>query len=64
MMLRYDKNSEMIILDHLAPPSDLYKDNFRFYGPDFSYDGYVYEKGNWVLTKDIDVRNPKPVQPK
>lgn len=59
MMLRYDVNSETIVLDHLAPPSDLFKDNYLFYGPDFSYDAYVYDKGKWVLKKDVDVRNPK-----
>ena len=59
MMLRYDKNSESIVMDHLAPPNNTFKDNFRFYGPDFSYDAYIYDKGKWVLNKDIDVRNPK-----
>ncbi|WP_044213817.1 hypothetical protein [Saccharicrinis fermentans] len=59
MLLRYDKDEKRIILDHLAPSSPLYQDNFRFYGPDFSYDAYVYEKGKWVLYKNVDVRNPK-----
>lgn len=64
MMLRYDKNSETIVLDHLAPPNDMFEDNYRFYGPDFSYDAYVYDKGKWVLNKDVDVRNPKTEEKK
>ncbi len=56
MMLKYEKHNERFILDHLSPPSSLYKDNYRMYGPDFSYDSYVLEKGKWILEKDVDVR--------
>ncbi|TLX76529.1 hypothetical protein E9993_06475 [Labilibacter sediminis] len=59
MMLRYDRVSETIVMDHLAPPNNTYKGNYRFYGPDFSYDAYIYTKGKWVLNKDVDLRNPK-----
>lgn len=62
MMLRYERDNERVILDHLAPSDDLYKGNYRFYGPDFSYDGYILEKGRWKLQRDIDVRNPKPLK--
>ncbi len=58
MMLQYDKENKRIVLDHLAPSNNLYKGNFRFYGPDFSYDSYVLEKGKWVLYEDVDLRNP------
>ncbi len=57
MMLRYEKDEKRIVLDHLAPPNKIYKGNYRFYGPDFSYDAYVKEKGRWVINKDIDLRN-------
>ncbi len=56
MMLKYEKHNERFVLDHLSPPSSLYKGNYRMYGPDFSYDSYVLEKGKWVLYKDVDVR--------
>ncbi|MGQ1783548.1 MULTISPECIES: hypothetical protein [unclassified Saccharicrinis] len=59
MLLRYDKEEKRIVMDHLAPPSPIYGDNKRFYGPDFSYDAYVFDKGKWVFYKDVDVRNPK-----
>ncbi len=57
MMLRYERDDKRIVLDHLAPPDKIYKGNYRFYGPDFSYDAYVKEKGRWVIHKDIDLRN-------
>ncbi len=56
MMLKYEKHNDRFVLDHLSPPSSLYKGNYRMYGPDFSYDSYVLEKGKWVLNKDVDVR--------
>ncbi len=59
MLLKYEEEEERIVLDHLAPPNPIYKGNKRFYGPDFSYDAYVLEKGRWVLYRDIDVRNPE-----
>jgi len=58
MMLKYDKDNERFVLDHLAPSNSMFKDNYRMYGPDFSYDSYVLEKGKWVLVKDVDLRNP------
>ena len=59
MMLRYDKNLKMIVMDNLAPSSNLYRNVYRFYGPDFSYNGYKFEKGKWMLYLDLDLRNPK-----
>jgi hypothetical protein len=58
MMLKYDRQHNRFVLDHLSPPSSLYNGNYRFYGPDFSFDSYEFEKGRWVLHKDVDLRNP------
>jgi hypothetical protein len=30
---------------------------YQLYGPDLSYDGLKFEKGLWILQRDIDVRN-------
>jgi hypothetical protein len=49
----------MIVMDNLVPSDPNYKGVFRFYGPDFSYNGYKFEKGKWVLYNNIDLRNPK-----
>ncbi|MBN2166217.1 MAG: hypothetical protein JW717_08075 [Marinilabiliaceae bacterium] len=59
MMLRYDNNLNMIVMDNLAPSNSMYKGIYRFYGPDFSYNGYKFEKGKWMLNLDLDLRNPK-----
>ncbi len=59
MMMRYDKDLKMIVMDNLEPTESFYRGVYRFYGPDFSYNGFKFQKGNWVLQKDIDLRNPK-----
>ncbi len=59
MMLRYDSEYKMIVADHLAPNNPSYKGLYQFYGPDFNYIGFKFEKGKWVLQNDITVKNPK-----
>lgn len=56
MMLRFDPGN-IVVFDHLSPFSPEYKDNFKYYGPDFSYDAYALENGQLKLKQDIDVRN-------
>lgn len=59
MALRYDEASKTIVFDHLSPSEQKYVGNFQFYGPDFSYDGFKFEKGLWHYVRDIDIRNPQ-----
>lgn len=59
MVLRYDKNVKMIVFDHLSPSKPKYQGQTQYYGPDFSHDGLFFEKGKWIYSPDIDVRNPK-----
>ena len=59
MMLRYEKDKKMIVLDHLAPSDYRYTNIPEFYGPDFSIDGYKFEKGKWRYKADIDLRAPR-----
>jgi hypothetical protein len=56
MSLKFEADN-MIVFDHLSPVSTEYKDNHQFYGPDFSFDAYNYEKGLWRYKGDIDIRN-------
>ena len=63
MLLKYDENKNRIVLDHLAPANSAYEGNYRLYGPDFSYDAYVWNKDKWVLKEDVDVYNPKKEEP-
>lgn len=66
MMLRYIPESKTIVFDHLSPSRPDYADNFQFYGPDFSYDGFKFEKGKWVYVRNLDLRNPsrEPAKPR
>jgi hypothetical protein len=59
MALIFDQPMKMIVFDHLSPSKPSLTGVYEFYGPDFSYDGYKFEKGKWVLFTDIDVRNNK-----
>ncbi len=57
MLLHYDKDLSMIVFDHLSPSRPGYKGLYQFYGPDFSYDGFVFHQGMWYLKKDLNIRN-------
>ncbi len=59
MMLRYVPESKTIVFDHLSPSRSDYSGNFQFYGPDFSYDGFRYEKGRWMYVHNLDLKNPR-----
>jgi len=56
MMLRYDKDKEMIVYDHLSPSKPRYEGQREYYGPDFSYDGLKFENGIWNTYFDLDLR--------
>lgn len=58
MLLRYEKKKKMIVFDHLSPSAPSYKGQYRYYGPDFTYDGYRFKKGLWVYKSNLDLRNP------
>lgn len=65
MTLRYIPELQTIVFDHLSPSSPDYADNYQFYGPDFTFDGFKYEKGSWIYVRNLDMRNPRrePVKP-
>jgi hypothetical protein len=56
MSLRF-KSENSIIFDHLVPFKQAQKDDHQFYGPDYSFDAYNFEKGQWKLTINVDARN-------
>jgi hypothetical protein len=59
MTMRYDERMNKVVMDHLSP-SDLRpeaRNQYQLYGPDLSYDALTPEKGQWILLRDIDVRN-------
>lgn len=55
--IKFDDKLQMIVLDHLAPFEPMFTGNYRFYGPDGSYDGLKFQKGSFLLQKDVDARN-------
>ncbi len=50
---------KFIIFDHLVPVAASLTGRRDTYGPDFSFDAYILEKGLWQFTENVDVRNPK-----
>lgn len=48
-----------IVFDHLEPLEPQYQGNKQYYGPDGTYDGFIFENGKWIYVSQIDVRNPK-----
>lgn len=59
MTLRYIPDIETIVFDHLSPYRPDFTGNFQFYGPDFSFDGFKFDKGYWVYVRNLDLRNTK-----
>lgn len=57
-ILQWREDLEMIVMDHLSPPSSDLEGQTAYYGPDMSYDGFVWKKNHWVLEEDVDVRDP------
>ncbi len=56
MSLRFSSDSS-IVFDHLVPFSPEMENDRQYYGPDYSYDSYDYEKGTWKFKLNVDARN-------
>lgn len=63
MTLRWNEKMQMIVFDHLSPIRNDYAENYQFYVPDFSYDGFKLTQLGWEYEADIDVRNPDRLAP-
>ncbi len=66
MSLRYDEDNQRITFSHLSAKEDgnMLDGQFQFYGPDGSFDAFVFKKDKWkndkwMLVEDIDARNVK-----
>lgn len=57
MHLKYNEKLEQFIFDHLAPSSNLVAGQYRFYGPDGSYDALRLEKKYWLYIPNVDAKN-------
>jgi hypothetical protein len=63
MFLRYVPERDMIIYDHLSSGSPRLRGQYRYYGPDFSYDGLRFENGRWIHIPDVDWKQPHQTLP-
>jgi hypothetical protein len=63
MSLRWDAAGKRIVLDHLAPSRADLEGQPAFYGPDLSYDAYVWDKDHWLFQRDVDARGDGPGKP-
>lgn len=61
--LRHEPNANRIVMDHLSPPSPDLEGLYAYYGPDFSYDAFVWRKDVWVLEPDVKVADPNLNKP-
>jgi len=59
MSLRYNPTSTSIVFDHLAAKDEFSEGQSQFYGPDFSYDAFIFGHGRWNYKDDVDVKNPR-----
>jgi hypothetical protein len=50
---------KMIVFDHMVSFADDHTDNPEYYGAEFTYDAFVFKKGNWKFTKNVDIKNKK-----
>lgn len=59
MMINYDTNLDVIVMDHLAVFSEQDTSNPMFFGPDMSYDALKFEDGMWLYQPNIEYMRPK-----
>ncbi|WP_196938103.1 hypothetical protein [Sphingobacterium pedocola] len=58
MYLKYNGTYNRIEFDNLVPADPNLKGNFKYYGPDLSYDAYeVTKEGKLKLLVDVEVKN-------
>jgi len=57
MSLRYDKEKNMILFDHLEPTEGALIGQYQYYGPSFQVDGLNWENGKWSYVSNVQARN-------
>jgi len=57
MLLFYDQKIKRFVFDHLAAQNNIVTENYRFYGPDGSYDAFIKDKKEWLFEPKYDARN-------
>jgi len=57
MLLKYDKQHNRLLMDHLAPAQPALVGQFKYYGPDMSYDAWKITKDGLQLVEDLPLKN-------
>lgn len=57
MYLKFDRPQERLIFDHIVPANSSFTGNFKYYGPDLSYDAYLLKGGKLLLKSDVPFAN-------
>jgi hypothetical protein len=60
--LSWNEKEQMIIMDHLSPPDVSQRGQYQYYGPDFSYDGLVWENDWWELKEQVRFNSGQNIQ--
>jgi hypothetical protein len=54
MILRYNNKQDLIVCDHLSPGNPKFTGHWEYYGPDYSYDAFEFDRGRWYFKSNID----------
>tara|TARA_B100000579_G_C22766962_1_gene821970 strand:+ start:275 stop:1087 length:813 start_codon:yes stop_codon:yes gene_type:complete len=57
--LKYEKELDCIVYDHIKPIDELSTENFDLYAPNLSYDILQKSKNGWILEENIYLNNKK-----
>ena len=59
--LKYNKEKNKIIFDHLVPTHKDLTKLYEYYIPEGTFNAYTYKNNKWWLEKDVDIRNTKKI---
>ena len=59
MSLKYNKDKDSIIFDHLVPTQPQLEGQYQYYCTDFTYDGFGFKNGKWNYGEFIHATNEK-----
>lgn len=57
MYLKYNKEKRRLEFDNIVPVGPSMQGNFKYYGPDLSYDGYVFDSNSLKLVENLEIHN-------
>lgn len=59
MFLQFNPRLNRIEFDHIVPVSPEFVENFKYYGPDLTHDGYEIKDMRLFFKEDIELSNPE-----